>query len=55
MGVHIKGCFTVLRNAWPTFREQSYGRVVMITSTTGLFGNFGQSNYGAAKARCSAS
>jgi NAD(P)-dependent dehydrogenase (short-subunit alcohol dehydrogenase family) len=50
MGVHIKGCFNVLRNAWPTFREQRYGRVVMITSTTGLFGNFGQSNYGAAKA-----
>ncbi len=50
MNVHIKGCFNVLRHAWPVFREQSYGRVVMVTSTTGLFGNFGQANYGAAKA-----
>ncbi len=49
-GVHIKGCFTVLRAAWPSFREQAYGRVVMATSTSGLFGNFGQANYGAAKA-----
>jgi NAD(P)-dependent dehydrogenase (short-subunit alcohol dehydrogenase family) len=50
IGVHLKGCFTVLRAAWPHFREQRYGRVVMATSGTGLFGNFGQSNYGAAKA-----
>jgi len=50
IGVHLKGCFTVLRAAWPHFREQRYGRVVMATSSTGLFGNFGQSNYGAAKA-----
>jgi NAD(P)-dependent dehydrogenase (short-subunit alcohol dehydrogenase family) len=48
--VHIKGCFSVLRAAWPVFREQSYGRVVMATSTSGLYGNFGQANYGAAKA-----
>jgi NAD(P)-dependent dehydrogenase (short-subunit alcohol dehydrogenase family) len=45
-----KGCFSVLRAAWPVFREQSYGRVVMATSTSGLYGNFGQANYGAAKA-----
>ena len=49
-GVHIKGSFTVLRAAWPIFRDQAYGRVVMATSTSGLFGNFGQANYGAAKA-----
>jgi len=48
--VHLKGCFTVLRAAWPHFREQRYGRVVMVTSGTGLYGNFGQANYGAAKA-----
>jgi NAD(P)-dependent dehydrogenase (short-subunit alcohol dehydrogenase family) len=50
VAVHLKGCFTVLHAAWPHFREQRYGRVVMATSSTGLFGNFGQSNYGAAKA-----
>ncbi len=49
-GVHIKGCFSVLRHAWPVFREQRYGRVVMATSSSGLVGNFGQANYGAAKA-----
>ena len=48
--VHLKGCFTVLRAAWPTLREQRYGRIVLATSTTGLYGNFGQANDGAAKA-----
>jgi len=47
--VHLYGGYNVLRAAWPHFREQSYGRVVVATSTSGLFGNFGQSNYGAAK------
>src|ERR1700753_4054642 len=47
--VHLSGGFNVLRAAWPHFREQSYGRVVVATSTSGLFGNFGQANYGAAK------
>jgi NAD(P)-dependent dehydrogenase (short-subunit alcohol dehydrogenase family) len=50
IAVHLKGCFTVLHAAWPHFRQQRYGRVVLCTSSTGLFGNFGQSNYGAAKA-----
>src|SRR4029077_17436716 len=48
--VHLKGAFNVLRTAWPVLREQNYGRVVNTSSGSGLFGNFGQSNYGAAKA-----
>jgi NAD(P)-dependent dehydrogenase (short-subunit alcohol dehydrogenase family) len=47
--VHLYGGYNVLRAAWPHFREQNYGRVVVATSTSGLFGNFGQTNYGAAK------
>lgn len=48
-GVHIKGSFNVLRAAWPVFRQQAYGRVVLTTSTSGIYGQFGQANYGAAK------
>jgi NAD(P)-dependent dehydrogenase (short-subunit alcohol dehydrogenase family) len=47
--VHVKGSFTVLRAAWPVFRQQSYGRVVLTSSTSGIYGQFGQANYGAAK------
>src|ERR1700726_2392484 len=47
--VHLYGGYNVVRAAWPHFREQSYGRVLVATSTSGLFGNFGQTNYGAAK------
>ena len=47
--VHLYGTFNVTRAAWPHFREAGHGRVVVTTSTSGLFGNFGQSNYGAAK------
>src|SRR5438270_3854043 len=47
--VHLYGGYNVIRAAWPHFREQSYGRVLVATSTSGLFGNFGQANYGAAK------
>lgn len=47
--VHLYGGYNVIRAAWPHFREQGFGRVVVATSTSGLFGNFGQSNYGAAK------
>ncbi|MDD7812121.1 SDR family oxidoreductase [Mycolicibacter sinensis] len=47
--VHLYGGYNVVRAAWPHFREQSFGRVVVATSTSGLFGNFGQANYGAAK------
>jgi NAD(P)-dependent dehydrogenase (short-subunit alcohol dehydrogenase family) len=47
---HLKGCYELMHHAWPVFRQQSYGRVVLATSSAGLYGNFGQSNYGAAKA-----
>lgn len=47
--VHLYGGYNVTRAAWPHFREQGFGRIVMAASTSGLFGNFGQSNYGAAK------
>ena len=47
--MHIKGSFTVLRAAWPVFRQQSYGRVMLTTSSSGIYGQFGQANYGAAK------
>lgn len=50
LGVHLSGGYHVTRAAWPYFREQGHGRVVVATSTSGLYGNFGQSNYGAAKA-----
>ena len=47
--VHLKGAFNVTRPAWIRFREQGYGRVVNTSSGAGIFGNFGQANYGAAK------
>ncbi|CAA0124621.1 Putative short-chain type dehydrogenase/reductase [Mycolicibacterium vanbaalenii] len=47
--VHLYGGYNVIRAAWPHFRENGFGRVVVATSTSGLFGNFGQANYGAAK------
>ena len=47
--VHLYGGYNVIRAAWPHFREQGFGRVVVATSTSGLFGNFGQANYSAAK------
>ena len=47
--VHLKGAFNVTRPAWVTMREQGYGRVVSTSSAAGIFGNFGQTNYGAAK------
>jgi NAD(P)-dependent dehydrogenase (short-subunit alcohol dehydrogenase family) len=48
--VHLKQCYNLMHHAWPVFRQQAYGRVVMATSAAGLVGNFGQANYGAAKA-----
>ena len=47
--VHLNGSLNCTKLAWPIMTEQNYGRIVMTTSTSGLFGNFGQSNYGAAK------
>lgn len=49
MDVHLSGSLNVTKCVWPIMVEQNYGRIVMTTSTSGLFGNFGQSNYGAAK------
>ncbi|GIW43693.1 MAG: 3-hydroxyacyl-CoA dehydrogenase [Candidatus Binatia bacterium] len=50
VAVHLKGTFCCIRHAAPLMREQRYGRIVTFTSGAGLFGNPGQSNYGAAKA-----
>jgi NAD(P)-dependent dehydrogenase (short-subunit alcohol dehydrogenase family) len=47
--VHIKGSYTVLRAAWPVFRQQAYGRAIVTSSSSGIWGQFGQANYGAAK------
>ncbi|WP_419146239.1 SDR family oxidoreductase [Iamia majanohamensis] len=49
MQVHLFGAFWVTLPAWKVMREQSYGRIINTTSAAGLFGNFGQTNYGAAK------
>ena len=49
INVHLNGSMNCSKLVWPIMTEQNYGRIVMTTSTSGLFGNFGQSNYGAAK------
>jgi NAD(P)-dependent dehydrogenase (short-subunit alcohol dehydrogenase family) len=50
VAVHMKGTFNCARHAAPVMREAGYGRIINITSSAGLRGNFGQTNYGAAKA-----
>ena len=47
--VHLMGSAFATKAVWETMREQNYGRILMTTSSSGLGGNFGQSNYGAAK------
>ncbi|MFC3050872.1 SDR family NAD(P)-dependent oxidoreductase [Kordiimonas pumila] len=47
--VHVMGAVNCTKAVWEIMREQNYGRIVMTTSSSGLYGNFGQSNYGAAK------
>ncbi len=47
--VHLLGTVKPAKAVWEIMREQNYGRIVVTTSSTGLYGNFGQSNYGAAK------
>jgi NAD(P)-dependent dehydrogenase (short-subunit alcohol dehydrogenase family) len=47
--VHLLGAFYVTSPAWAAMRDQGYGRILNVTSAAGLLGNFGQSNYGAAK------
>jgi len=47
--VHLRGSFVVTRAAWPHMRQRGYGRIIMTGSSAGLYGNFGQANYSAAK------
>ena len=47
--VHLNGSANCTKAVWDTMREQTYGRILMTASSTGLYGNFGQANYGAAK------
>jgi NAD(P)-dependent dehydrogenase (short-subunit alcohol dehydrogenase family) len=47
--VHLMGAVICTKAVWDIMREQRYGRIVMTTSSSGLYGNFGQANYGAAK------
>jgi len=47
--VHLMGAVNCTKAVWETMRAQNYGRIVMTTSSSGLYGNFGQANYGAAK------
>lgn len=49
LDVHLMGAVHCVKAVWEGMRQRSYGRIVLTTSATGLFGNFGQSNYGAAK------
>jgi len=47
--VHVKGAYKVSRAAWDYMRQQNYGRIIMTASAAGIYGNFGQANYSAAK------
>ncbi|MCX2865833.1 SDR family NAD(P)-dependent oxidoreductase, partial [Paucibacter sp. PLA-PC-4] len=49
LDVHVMGAVNATKAVWAQMQEQQYGRIVMTTSSSGLYGNFGQSNYGAAK------
>ncbi|KAI1435647.1 hypothetical protein GGR50DRAFT_655156 [Xylaria sp. CBS 124048] len=49
MNVHLRGTYKVTKAAWPIFLKQKYGRIINTTSTSGIYGNFGQANYAAAK------
>jgi NAD(P)-dependent dehydrogenase (short-subunit alcohol dehydrogenase family) len=49
LDVHLKGAFYVTQPAWQIMREKGYGRIISTSSAAGIFGNFGQTNYGAAK------
>ncbi|MBL8552306.1 MAG: SDR family NAD(P)-dependent oxidoreductase [Hyphomonadaceae bacterium] len=50
LDVHVMGSVKPIKAAWEIMRTQTYGRIVVTTSPTGLYGNFGQANYGIAKA-----
>ncbi len=49
MDVHVMGSVNCTKAVWEIMKQQAYGRIVMTTSSSGLYGNFGQANYGAAK------
>ena len=49
LNVHLMGAVHCCKAVWPIMNAQKYGRIIMTTSSSGLYGNFGQSNYGAAK------
>ncbi|KAI0787929.1 multifunctional beta-oxidation protein [Fomes fomentarius] len=49
MAVHLKGSYSCAKAAWPIFQKQGFGRIVNTASAAGLYGNFGQANYSAAK------
>ncbi|KAH9523929.1 hypothetical protein Btru_047525 [Bulinus truncatus] len=47
--VHLRGSFLITRAAWPHMKDQGYGRIIFVSSSAGIYGNFGQANYSAAK------
>jgi NAD(P)-dependent dehydrogenase (short-subunit alcohol dehydrogenase family) len=49
LDVHLRGTFKPIKAVWDIMKEQTYGRIVVTTSSSGLYGNFGQANYGAGK------
>jgi multifunctional beta-oxidation protein len=52
MDVHVRGAYKCARAAWPYFKKQKYGRIINTSSSSGLFGNFGQTNYACKYWRC---
>ena len=47
--VHVRGAYKCTKAAWPYMKEQKFGRIIMTSSAAGIYGNFGQANYSAAK------
>ena len=47
--IHVKGAFSVTKAAWDTMKKQKYGRIIMTSSPSGIYGNFGQANYSSGK------
>lgn len=47
--IHLRSAFLITRAAWPHMKRQNYGRIVNVSSMSGIYGNFGQANYSAAK------
>ncbi|KAJ1895704.1 hypothetical protein LPJ66_004424 [Kickxella alabastrina] len=49
LNVHLQGAYRITKAAWPIMRKQQFGRIIMTSSAAGIYGNFGQANYAAAK------